>query len=225
MAVIRNWNVKDLPDWVELKFFERHVMPVGEKREIKTGYSKCGIFVYRGRVDCTVGDEHRQARACWLGVYQPTEFTACQNFNNGGDMIVEAKLGPGNFFNSVEFYVYGGDFTGWWTTANFCAQEVDNPYNYGDPTGTYQNTNFDYHFHDNDEYWICVEGSGVIYEDGKYHTIRVGDGVATPRGMHHTVLIVDGFMRFASFGGRRRAENPIIGFQWEHTHGKPRPID
>ncbi|MCL2815421.1 MAG: hypothetical protein FWD23_12545, partial [Oscillospiraceae bacterium] len=44
----------------------------------------------------------------------------------------------------------------------FTVDKSDSPNNPGTKTDYYRNTAFDNHYHDCDEYWIIVEGSGTV---------------------------------------------------------------
>ncbi|MCL2814066.1 MAG: cupin domain-containing protein, partial [Oscillospiraceae bacterium] len=55
----------------------------------------------------------------------------------------------------------------------------------------YRNTAFDNHYHDCDEYWIIVEGSGTVYSENKKYEVQAGDCVVTGMGHHHDFPVVD----------------------------------
>lgn len=65
-----------------------------------------------------------------------------------------------------------------------------NPINHGDPNPFERNTEFDCHFHDCDEYWIIIEGKGLVVSEGVRYRVQAGDCVITRAGEHHDFPIV-----------------------------------
>ena len=66
----------------------------------------------------------------------------------------------------------------------------DGPKNVGDPVSYPKLTGIDSHYHDYDEYWIVLEGSGVVRIGDQEFVVRRGDCVATGKGHHHDIPIV-----------------------------------
>ena len=52
----------------------------------------------------------------------------------------------------------------------------------GDPADYPKETAFDNHFHDCDEHWIIVEGTGTVVTEGTPYEVRPGDCVSTRTG-------------------------------------------
>jgi mannose-6-phosphate isomerase-like protein (cupin superfamily) len=113
---------------------------------------------------------------------------------------------------------WGGDQGG---AGVFTVSRTDGPGDKGDPANYPKHTAFDRHYHDCDEYWIIVSGSGTVSTEDHLYRVSAGDCVATRMGHHHDFPLVDGPVRGAFFettmrGQRRR------GHLWEHTHGPAR---
>jgi mannose-6-phosphate isomerase-like protein (cupin superfamily) len=104
----------------------------------------------------------------------------------------------------------------------FLGIKSDDPQDVGDPVWYPKETNFDRHYHDCDEYWIVLEGSGLALSEGRFHELRPGDCLATGMGHHHDLPKVKGVFRGVFFEttleGRKRR-----GHLWEHTHGPAEP--
>lgn len=98
----------------------------------------------------------------------------------------------------------------------------DGPKNVGDPVSYPKLTGIDSHYHDYDEYWIVLEGSGVVRIGDKEFVVRRGDCVATGKGHHHDIPIVHApfkavYLETTVTGEKR------IGHLWNHKHGKAVP--
>ncbi|WP_461195878.1 cupin domain-containing protein [Bradyrhizobium sp. UFLA06-06] len=88
----------------------------------------------------------------------------------------------------------------------------------GDPVGYPKSTNFDSHYHDNDEYWVIIEGAGTVVVGSRSFEVEVGDCVAIGMGHHHDLPQVRADIKGAWFEttleGKKR-----LGHLWEHKHG------
>jgi mannose-6-phosphate isomerase-like protein (cupin superfamily) len=92
----------------------------------------------------------------------------------------------------------------------------------GDPVEYPKATSFDSHYHDYDEYWIIMEGSGTaVVGDTCYH-VRPGDCIPIGAGRHHDFPLVDAPVKAAylevSACGQKR-----LGHLWNYMHGKAEP--
>ncbi len=100
----------------------------------------------------------------------------------------------------------------------FTLENSDNPSNKGDPVLYPKQTDFDCHYHDFDEYWIIIDGRGLVMTERKLYTVGPGDCVATKRGDHHDFPSVYekilGVYFETTLRGKKR-----LGHLWEHTHG------
>lgn len=110
-----------------------------------------------------------------------------------------------------------GDETG--KSGVFDPEDISTPVE-GDPAPYEKATLFDNHFHDCDEYWVIVEGSGVGVSEGVHYELGPGDCLATRMGDHHDFPLVRERVTAVFFEttlrGRRR-----LGHLWTHTHGGP----
>jgi len=76
--------------------------------------------------------------------------------------------------------------------------------------------------HDCDEYWILVEGGGVVYSENKKYDVEAGDCVITGRGHHHDFPMANGHVYAVYF--ETTLEGAMRdGHLWEHSHGKAVP--
>lgn len=98
----------------------------------------------------------------------------------------------------------------------------DGPKNVGDPVSYPKLTGIDSHYHDYDEYWIVLDGSGVVRIDDEEFVVRRGDCVATGKGHHHDIPIVHAPFRAVYLETTVTGEKRI-GHLWNHTHGKAVP--
>lgn len=104
----------------------------------------------------------------------------------------------------------------------FAVVRADAPGDVGDPARYPKHTAFDRHYHDCDEYWILVSGSGTASSEDQSYSVGPGDCVATRMGHHHDFPLVDEpvlavFFETTMRGKKRR------GHLWEHTHGPAVP--
>lgn len=104
----------------------------------------------------------------------------------------------------------------------FRVAQSDQPDERGDPADYPKNTSFDRHYHDCDEYWVVIKGSGKASSENILHEICPGEIVATRMGNHHDLCWVDepvlGVFFETTMGGKARR-----GHLWEHTHGPAVP--
>lgn len=104
----------------------------------------------------------------------------------------------------------------------FTVARVENPTDKGDPVSYPKETTIDRHYHDCDEYWIVVEGSGTAMSEETLYEVGPGDCLAIGMGHHHDFPLVKEPVRAVYFettleGQKRR------GHLWEHTHGPAEP--
>jgi mannose-6-phosphate isomerase-like protein (cupin superfamily) len=104
----------------------------------------------------------------------------------------------------------------------FRVENVEHPVHIGDAVSYPKTTTVDPHYHDCDEYWIMLEGSGTVVVGTK--TIKAGAGECVPIGMghHHDMATVDLPVKAVFFEttleGLKRT-----GHLWNHTHGPAQP--
>jgi mannose-6-phosphate isomerase-like protein (cupin superfamily) len=99
-------------------------------------------------------------------------------------------------------------------------EQHSTPRNIGDPVDYPRTNDFDNHYHDFDEFWIILKGSGLAVSEGVKYKFTGGDIIATRMGDHHDLSEVHedihGIYFETSLKGQKR-----LGHLWEHTHGKP----
>jgi mannose-6-phosphate isomerase-like protein (cupin superfamily) len=93
----------------------------------------------------------------------------------------------------------------------------------GDPVNYPKHTAIDRHYHDCDEYWIILEGSGEVVVDDRHAKVQPGDCLCIGTGHPHDFPLIDTPVKAVFFEttlyGRKR-----IGHLWNHTHGPADPI-
>jgi mannose-6-phosphate isomerase-like protein (cupin superfamily) len=94
--------------------------------------------------------------------------------------------------------------------------------NKGDPVTYPKNTSIDRHYHDCDEFWIVLEGSGEVVVDDRHEKIWPGDCLCIGMGHPHDFPLVAEEVKAVYFEttlqGRKRT-----GHLWNHTHGIAQP--
>lgn len=104
----------------------------------------------------------------------------------------------------------------------FRATHSDRPTDKGDPVAYPKTTTIDSHYHDCDEYWIILEGSGTVVIDDRRLAVSVGDCVPVGMGHRHDFPTVASAVKSVFFEttleGRAR-----VGHLWVHTHGPAEP--
>jgi mannose-6-phosphate isomerase-like protein (cupin superfamily) len=93
----------------------------------------------------------------------------------------------------------------------------------GDPVTYPKHTAIDRHYHDCDEYWIILEGSGEVVVDDKHTKVRPGDCLCIGTGHPHDFPLIDAPVKAVYFEttlyGRKRT-----GHLWNHTNGTAEPM-
>lgn len=92
----------------------------------------------------------------------------------------------------------------------------------GDPVIYPKNTAIDPHYHDCDEYWIVLSGTGEAVVGGRHARVGPGDCLCIGMGHHHDFPLVDDYVKAVFFEttleGLKRT-----GHLWNHTHGQAQP--
>jgi mannose-6-phosphate isomerase-like protein (cupin superfamily) len=104
----------------------------------------------------------------------------------------------------------------------FPVWNTDNTANWGDKHDYPKSTPFDRHYHDSDEYWILIQGSGTAVSEEKFYEVGPGDCVVTGMGHYHDFPSVKEPVIAVAFEttlmGRKRR-----GHLWEHANGPAEP--
>jgi mannose-6-phosphate isomerase-like protein (cupin superfamily) len=177
MPVVKNYHYEDIPAWSELKKYERlKVIRNTTPLHYINQYDNCEIFVLSG--SCKITDSSGTV----------TELSA----NEHGPILTkefDISAKHGYFIDSCDIVVLCGK----WEYAKiglFRVDQFENPINNGSPCGYYRNSGFDNHYHDFDEMWIIVKGSGVAMTEDKLYEVEAGDCVLTRKGNNHDYPIV-----------------------------------
>lgn len=92
----------------------------------------------------------------------------------------------------------------------------------GDPVTYPKNTAIDRHYHDCDEFWIVLEGTGEVVVDDRHEKIGPGGCLCIGMGHAHDFPLVEQDVKAVFFEttlqGRKRT-----GHLWNHTHGAAQP--
>jgi mannose-6-phosphate isomerase-like protein (cupin superfamily) len=104
----------------------------------------------------------------------------------------------------------------------FNVTRTDAPETKGDPVSYEKHTAIDRHYHDCDEYWIVLQGSGEAVVGERWDSMRPGDCLCIGMGHHHDFPLIDSEVKAVFFEttlqGRKRT-----GHLWNHTHGPATP--
>lgn len=197
---ILHGDMNGRPAWCELERFAIVPLAAGDKHTWHATHKANKLVLVEGR--CRVND---------------------RVLNEGGSLDVPegdwVVVGDGPA-TVVELGGHWGDDQG--GAGIFGVSRAEQLGDVGDPVSYPKHTNFDRHYHDCDEYWILVHGSGTASTEDELYRVGPGDCVATRMGYHHDFPLVDEPVRAVFFettmrGQRRR------GHLWEHTHGPARP--
>lgn len=92
----------------------------------------------------------------------------------------------------------------------------------GDPVTYPKTTSFDSHYHDYDEYFVILEGSGTVVIGDASYRVRPGDCIPLGAGHHHDIPLIDAPLKAAYFEttgfGQKR-----LGHLWNYAHGQAVP--
>ena len=191
------------PEWSEVKKISQLTIESNSASEITKSFSKYALFVISGECSIRVNGDER--------VFEENDslFSDKQNITiKSSNHRTELVLIEG---------IWGDEIGG---SAVFNMSKHSTPRNIGDPVDYSRTNDFDNHYHDFDEYWIILKGSGLAVSEGVKYKFTGGDIIATRMGDHHDLSEVHedihGIYFETSLKGQKR-----LGHLWEHTHGKP----
>lgn len=190
------------PHWCKLTGFE-FVEITGQPRPIAITAKKQRLLVVRGT--CRLTSKN------WVQVLSGGQFWDMDEAD--GPFAADAAYG------TAQVLILSGK---WGTELGGCGIFSLTPttpvWKEGDPVSYPKSTNFDSHYHDNDEYWVIIEGSGTVMVGSRSYEVKPGDCVAIGMGHHHDLPQLRADVKGAYFEteleGKKR-----IGHLWEHTHG------
>ncbi len=202
MPVLRCGSM-EMPSWSDVKKIDIFSLIPGEEKNVRLAETKEDFFVTRG--ECRICCEGKTAfgRAGDRFSYQLAAEDLILSAAKEGSELVRIA---GRWGNEC------GD-AGLFTLANSA-----HPCNHGDPVHYRRTTEFDNHYHDCDEFWIILAGSGRIATEGVVYDVAPGDCIATRMGSHHdfpqVFSPVRGLFFESTLKGKKRK-----GHLWDHTHG------
>ena len=205
MPVIKNNQA--YPDWCEVRKHEKIKITQETPHNVKTGNTKKAAVVLYGNCEICFRNEVKKLSERESILTSEDEFSIKAVDSNGCEIVL--------------IWGHWGEKIG--GIGVFVVDKHDNPFNWGTKTDFFRNTVFDNHYHDCDEYWIIVEGSGVVYSENKKYEVEPGDCIITGMGHHHDFSVIYSHVYAVYFettlGGEMRG-----GHLWEHSHGKAAPV-
>jgi len=191
------------PEWSEVKRITQLSIEPNITAEITKSFPKYAIFVISG--ECSIRTNGYEK----IFLENDSLFSDKKNISIKTTMQkTELVMIEGIWSDEI-----GG-------SAVFKMSRHSTPRNIGDPFDYQRKNDFDNHFHDFDEYWIILKGSGLAVSEGVQFKFSGGDIVATRMGDHHDLPEVNedihGIYFETSLRGQKR-----LGHLWNHTHGEP----
>lgn len=204
------------PAWCEMTHFDVIVLQPDEERYWRIENPREKWIIVQGSCAIRVGE--RPAMTGAAGTAKAGDQTDVAA-SDGGISLTGGEQGTA----AVRMCGRWGDELG--GSGIFHVANAERPSDHGDAAHYPKKTNFDRHYHDCDEYWIILEGSGAAVSENRRYEVRAGDCVATGRGHHHDFVEVFGdtpvkavFFE-TTLEGRKR-----LGHLWNHTHGPAEPV-
>lgn len=191
------------PVWSEVKRITLLSIEPNSTNEIAKSFPKYALFVISG--ECTIRTNGYEK----IFSENDSLFSDKKNISiKTSGQKTEIVMVDGNWSDEI-----GG-------SAVFKMSKHSVPRNIGDPVDYNRTNDFDNHYHDFDEYWIILKGSGLAVSEGVKFKFSAGDIIATRIGDHHDLPEVyeeiHGIYFETSLKGQKR-----IGHLWNHTHGVP----
>ena len=208
MPVVRNYDFKTIPEWSELRKYERITLVRGHGITITAEYPQMAVAVLKGC--CTL--------SCGETTYD-LEPGMC--VEKAGQVLQVESSEKYKAVDKCEIIVIQGKWE-WLHIGFFNVCRFEQPYNRGSDAPYYRNTGFDNHYHDYEEDWIITEGSGVIQSEGILCEVKPGDCVCTRMGNHHDFPIVHEFVQALALLYQPKGQCRK-GHLWEYQHGKAVP--
>jgi len=191
------------PEWSEVRKISQLTVESNSTTEITKSFSKYALFVISG--ECSIRTNGYEK----IYLENDSLFSDKKNISiKTTTQKTEIVMIEGNWSDEI-----GG-------SAVFKMSKQSTPRNIGDPVDYPRTNDFDNHYHDFDEYWIILKGSGLAVSEGGKYKFSDGDIIATKMGDHHDLPEVyediHGIYFETSLRGQKR-----LGHLWNHTHGEP----
>ncbi|MCH2666616.1 MAG: cupin domain-containing protein [Deinococcales bacterium] len=206
MPILKNGEGQ-APAWCEMEYYELVTLEPDTKRDFSRRSPSEKIIVVDGHCEISFG-----------GAVLTGEYGTNVDLKSSDDFFSVATRDV-----STTIVWMCGDWESETSSGIFTDSQGDPRDTKGDPVDYPKNTSFDRHYHDCDEYWVIIEGSGVVVSEGKHYEVEPGDCLATGMGFHHDIAISNepefkGVWFETGLEGRKRK-----GHLWEHTHGPAVP--
>jgi len=191
------------PDWSEVKKITQLSIEPNSSTEIIKSFQKYALFIISG--ECSIK----------VNGYEKMFLENDSLFSDKKNILIKSA------HQKTEIVMVEGD----WSdeigdSAVFKMSKNSMSRNIGDPVDYPRSNDFDNHYHDFDEYWIILKGSGLAVSEGVKYKFVAGYIIATRIGEHHDLPEVyeeiHGIYFETSLKGHKR-----IGHLWNHTHGVP----
>lgn len=191
------------PEWSEVKRITQLTVESNDTTKITVSFPKYAMFIISG--ECCIK----------VNGYQKLFLENDMLFSDEELIIIKSMK------NKVEIVLIEGNWSDeLGSSAVFRMSRFSTPRNVGDPVDYIRTNDFDNHYHDFDEYWIILSGSGIAVSEGIKYKFTAGDIIATRMGDHHDLPEVyediHGIYFETSLRGQKR-----LGHLWNHTHGEP----
>ena len=191
------------PEWSEVKKISQLTIESNRTTEITKSFSKYALFVISG--ECSIRTNGYEK----IFIENDSLFSDKKNISiKTTTQKTEIVMIEG---------IWGDEIGG---SAVFKMSKHSTPRNIGDPVDYPRINDFDNHYHDFDEYWIILKGSGVAVSEGVKYKFSDGDIIATRMGDHHDLPEVYEDIHGIYFETSLRRQKRL-GHLWNHTHGEP----
>jgi mannose-6-phosphate isomerase-like protein (cupin superfamily) len=200
-------ELNEAPAWCEMRFFEIVELHAGAKHSFERSYPREKLIVGEGRVQIAFDGKMMVA----------DEGANLDLRETNSQFEVIETLSPATLIRMCGRW--GEEVGG---SGLFTVRKSDHLGDKGDPVAYPKETSFDSHYHDCDEYWIILQGRGVVVSEGKTYEVGPSDCLATRMGHHHDFPRVHepvkGVYLETTLAGQKRH-----GHLWNHTHGPAQP--
>jgi mannose-6-phosphate isomerase-like protein (cupin superfamily) len=191
------------PEWSEVKKITQLTIEPNSTAEITKSFTKFALFIISG--ECSIRTNGYEK--IFLendSIFSDKNEISIKTKNHNSEIVMI----EGNWSDEI-----GG-------SAVFKMSKISTPRNVGDLVDYPRTNNFDNHYHDFDEYWIILKGSGLAVSEGVRYKFSGGDIIATRMFDHHDLPEVyediQGIYFETSLRGNKR-----LGHLWNHTHDEP----
>lgn len=193
----------NFPDWSEVKRITQLTIEANSSAAVTNSFPQYALFIISG--ECSIRTNGYEK----IFLENDSLFSHKKNISiKTTAQKTELVIIEGNWNDEI-----GG-------SAVFKMSKNSIPRNIGDQVDYPRTNDFDNHYHDFDEYWIILKGSGLAVSEGVKYKFSGGDIVATRMGDHHDMPEVyediHGIYFETSLRGQKR-----LGHLWNHTHGLP----